>query len=196
MLVIIHPDFMCIIQYTVSAISHFRHYKSSASYAGVWDYLLHLSGLLHSFHSTVIILGRKDFLTHHLKALSISFKQNVCYILWHLVGKGIIFKQSSLPTPTNCLLSPFVAKVGGSISSKEITLGDGCITAGPCLFRLQYLMRGRVVYLSRHMHSILRLLFYVETLCSSYLATNAHLYCMLTNRCALVTLLLLEILPP
>lgn len=111
MLVIIHPDFMCIIQYTVSAISHFRHYKSSASYAGVWDSLLHLSGLLNSIHSTVIILGREDFLAHHLKTLSISFKQNVCYILWHLVGKGIIFKQSSLPTPTNCLLSPFVAKV-------------------------------------------------------------------------------------
>ena len=41
----------------------------------------------------------------------------------------------------------------------EIILGVGFTTAGPCLFRLQYLMRGRVSTF-QDMHSILRLLFY------------------------------------
>ncbi len=141
---------------------------------------------------------RKDFLTiippEQSYHISISFKQCLRYT-FSSRKDGIIFKQSPLPTPTNCLLSPFVAKVGGSI---VVGNHPWCWL----YYRWSFPVSPSVshaeesVYLPRHMHSIVQSLFYAEILCSSYLAINAHLHCMPANQYALVTLLHMEILPP
>lgn len=107
----------------------------------MWGRLLSSQGFCIAFYRHY--LRRKNFLTiippepsHNAR---ISFEQCLLYTLASR-REFIVFKQSPLRTPTNCLLSIFVAAVGGS----EITFGNGFTTAGPCLFHIRYLMRGRV----------------------------------------------------
>ena len=143
-------------------------------------------------------LGGKTFLPlyrqNHLTTLA-SHSSNVCDTRFHLVGRV------SSSNRVRFLLRP-ISFYHHLLPRSEDQSAVGNYPWCWLYYRWSLPVSPSVsharesVYLPRRMHSILRFLFYTETLCSSYPAINAHLHCMPANKYVLVTLLHMGILPP